>query len=49
MIVIKGISTITPLGTKILKYFKPCFINPIIATAIKINKATSVTIIHLSL
>ena len=29
----------TPLGTKILRYFKPCFANPIIVTAIKINKA----------
>ena len=43
----KGKSTAgTPLGTKILKYLKPCFIKPIIVTAMNINKAIiSVTII----
>jgi hypothetical protein len=36
------------LGTKILKYLRPCFANPIIVTAIKINKANiKVTIIWL--
>ena len=45
--VINGNSTVgTPLGTKILKYFKPCFVKPIIVTATKINKAIiKVTII----
>ena len=34
------------LGTKILKYLKPCFIKPITVTATKINKAIiKVTII----
>ena len=49
MIVIKGKSTAgTPLGTNILKYLNPCFTNPIIITAIKINKAIiKVTIIWL--
>ena len=40
MIVINGKSTAgTPLGTKILKYLKPCLIKPIIVTAININNA----------
>ena len=40
IIVIKGKSTAgTPLGTNILKYLNPCLANPIIVTAIKINKA----------
>ena len=29
----------TPLGTKIPKYLNPCFANPIMVTAIKINSA----------
>ena len=38
----------TPLGTKMLRYLKPCFANPIIVTAIKMNKAKiKVTIIWL--
>ena len=38
----------TPLGTKILKYLKPCLTKPIIVTAIKINNAIiSVTIMWL--
>ena len=47
MIVINGKSTAgTPLGTNILKYLKPCFIKPIIVTAMNINKAIiKVTII----
>ena len=37
---IKGRRTAgTPLGTNKLKYLNPCFINPIIVTAMKINKA----------
>jgi len=41
MIVINGSNkTGTPLGTKILRYPKPCFIKPIIVTAIKIKIAT---------
>ena len=40
IIVINGSRTTgTPLGTNMLKYLKPCLINPIIVTAIKINKA----------
>ena len=47
--VINGNNTTgTPLGTNILKYFKPCLANPIIVTAIKINNAIiKVTIIWL--
>ena len=47
IIVINGNRTAgTPLGTNILKYLKPCLANPIIVTAIKINKAIiKVTII----
>ena len=47
--VINGNNTVgTPLGTNILKYLKPCLTNPIIVTAMKINKAKiRVTIIWL--
>ena len=47
IIVINGSRTAgTPLGTKILRYLSPCFANPIIVTAIKINNANiKVTII----
>ena len=46
---IKGNSTIgTPLGTNSFKYPKPCFINPIIVTPIKMNAASiKVTIMWL--
>ena len=40
MIVINGKSTAgTPLGTKILKYLKPCLIKPITVIATNINNA----------
>ena len=40
IMVINGSRTAgTPLGTKILRYLRPCFANPIIVTDIKINKA----------
>ena len=47
IIVIKGKSTAgTPLGINILKYLKPCFIKPIIVTAMNMNRAIiKVTII----
>ena len=49
IMVIKGNNTIgTPFGTNIDRYLKPCFMNPIIVTAININNAiTSVTIMWL--